>query len=228
MASATPDGDMNVAGERRPLQTRNARWAKVLASLLAKSGISPNAISVFSIFFAALACGAFVLSAYCTGLCASLVLVVAAVGIQLRLLCNMLDGMVAVEYGKKSALGGVYNEVPDRIADVLIIVGAGYAILALPYAHEIAWFAAVVAVTTAYVRALGQSLGTPAFFVGPMAKPHRMATLTVAAIGAAAVMTYGWSEHVIYTALIVIALGSLVTCTRRLVLIRRVLIEQAS
>jgi phosphatidylglycerophosphate synthase len=36
----------------------------------------------------------------------------AMAGIQLRLLCNMLDGMVAVEHKMHSKTGELYNEVP--------------------------------------------------------------------------------------------------------------------
>jgi phosphatidylglycerophosphate synthase len=205
--------------ERRPLQSRDAAWAKRSAAVLAGLGISPNTISVVSIAFAALSCAAFVLSGRFDGLASSLLLVAAAIGIQLRLLCNLLDGMVAIEHGKKSPVGGIYNEAPDRVADILIIVGAGYAIRAMPFAIELAWLDAVLAVLTAYVRALGQSLGTPSFFVGPMAKPHRMATLTVASLVAAALVSVGWSERVLFTALAVIALGCVITGIRRLMFI---------
>ena len=35
--------------------------------------------------------------------------------------------MVALEGGRKSTLGSLYNEVPDRVADSMLIVAAGYA-----------------------------------------------------------------------------------------------------
>ena len=41
-------------------------------------------------------------------------LLLAAAGIQLRLLCNLLDGMLAVEEGFKSKTGDIYNDLPDR------------------------------------------------------------------------------------------------------------------
>ena len=63
---------------------------------------------------------------------------------QLRLLCNMLDGMVAVEGGKGSRTGEIYNEVPDRIADPLLLVPAGYAI-GLPYGVELGWMCGALA-----------------------------------------------------------------------------------
>ena len=48
--------------------------------------------------------------------------------VQLRLLCNLLDGMVAVEGGRSSPVGALYNEVPDRVADSLLLVALGYAV----------------------------------------------------------------------------------------------------
>ncbi|WP_230623564.1 CDP-alcohol phosphatidyltransferase family protein [Stutzerimonas stutzeri] len=87
-----------------------------LATLLINHGISPNQISVASIGFAAAAAASMAAS---IGVLASLV---AITFIQLRLVCNLLDGMVAIEGGKQSALGSLYNEFPDRIADSLLIV----------------------------------------------------------------------------------------------------------
>ena len=113
--------------------------------------------------------------------CAQAALFLIAIGgIQGRLLCNLLDGMVAIEGGRKTRAGDIFNDLPDRISDPLIIVPAGYAITSLPFGPDLGWLAAVVALLTAYVRVLGHSAGTPDFFVGPMAKQHRMAVLTVA------------------------------------------------
>jgi hypothetical protein len=44
------------------------------------------------------------------------------------------------------------------------------------------WLAALLAAITAYVRALGGSLGLAQDFRGPQAKPQRMAVLTVACL----------------------------------------------
>ena len=112
-------------------------------------------------------------------------LLAAAAAIQLRLLCNMLDGMLAVEEGFKTRTGDIYNDLPDRVADVLILVGAGYSIRYLPGGAMLGWAAAVAAVFTAYVRLLGGSLGVTQHFIGPMAKQHRMFTLTLATLLAA-------------------------------------------
>ena len=107
---------------------------------------------------------------------------VAAAAMPLRLLCNMLDGMLAVEGGLTTPSGELYNELPDRLADLLILVGAGYAIGEVPWGPELGWAAATTALLTAYVRTLGVAAGASHHFVGPMAKPRRMHVLIAACL----------------------------------------------
>ncbi len=196
------------------MTTRDAGWARALAARLARARVSPNHISAASLVAAAAAGACF---AACpqvaeSGVRAAL-LVGAAVGIQLRLLCNMLDGMVAVEGGLRSPTGAVWNEVPDRVADAMILVGAGYAAAAW-HGIELGWAATAGALLTAYIRALGGELGRPGLFHGPMAKPHRMALLTVSALVAAALPA--WWERVLAAALALILFGTVITSWRRL------------
>ena len=94
-----------------------------------------------------------------------------AFGVQMRLLANLLDGMVAVQANKASLLGEVFYEVPDRLSDLFILVGLGYAAQGNP---TVGGLAATGAILTAYVRAFGASLGLGQDFRGPMAKPQRM------------------------------------------------------
>jgi len=68
----------------------------------------------------------------------------------------------------------LYNEIPDRVSDAAICIGAGYGSGSLP---ELGYVAAVVALFVAYVRAQGAVAGAPQEFCGPMAKPQRMFTL---------------------------------------------------
>ena len=63
-----------------------------------------------------------------------------------------------------------------------ILVGAGYSLRYVTGGVALGWAAAVAAVFTAYVRLLGGSLGVTQHFIGPMAKQHRMFTLTLAAL----------------------------------------------
>lgn len=202
--------------QRRPLKTRSALWAIAGAAWLARRGVSPNAISLLSILFAAGACTCFAMSTQATDQSVRCALLVgAAVGIQLRLLCNMLDGMVAIEGRRRTATGDLYNEIPDRVADAFVLVGAGYAAMPMPYALDLAWACAALAILTAYLRALGQTHGAAALFLGPMAKPHRMAAMTAAAIVASVAVFWSRSAEVVWGALILVAVGTIITCIRR-------------
>lgn len=200
---------------RRPIKSRSQRWAIQLTAYLIRMNVTPNQISVASIGFAALASFCMVIS---TGFMAS---ALAIAFVQMRLVCNLLDGMVAIEGGKSSAVGSLYNEFPDRIADTLLIVSLGYAV-SLP---ELGWFAALAAALTAYVRVFGGSVGLKQAFTGPMAKQHRMAALTVG-LGINLVEAMAWGTHnALVITLGVIALGSALTCMTRTLAIARELKE---
>lgn len=202
-------------GARRQLKTRNAKWASACAARFARAGVSPNAISVASVGFATIAA-----AGYSTTLLTeqpwiqTVSLVVAAAAIQGRLLCNLLDGMVAVEWGKGSRAGEIFNDLPDRLADTIIFCAAGYA--AGRHGPTLGWAAAVVALLTAYVRVLGRSVGAGTYFIGPMAKQHRMALLTVASLAAAVGAHFDWHRRALAAALVVIVVGGAVTVVRRL------------
>ena len=205
---------------RRPIQARSSLWAQRTASWLATRSITPNQISVVSIVFAA------------TG--ASLILyfrelfpwgLIGAVAcIQARLICNLLDGMVAVEGKKKSILGPLFNEFPDRIADSLLIVSLGYAI----HYEWLGWLGALLAALTAYIRVFGGALNLPQDFRGPMAKQHRMAVLSLGCLLGSVEYGYYETTWCLFVTALVIAIGSFITCVTRTLAIARQLKQNAS
>lgn len=201
-------------GARREVATRKASWAMAIARQLARVGLRPNTISGASVVFAASAAGCLFYSASQRGWTASALFIAAILFMQLRLLCNLFDGMVAVECGLKTKSGEIFNDFPDRIADPLILLGAGYAARSVPHAIELAWLAALLAVATAYVRLLGSSAGAKQYFLGPMAKQHRMAVMTVAALASA--IFPNRAPAILSGALALIAAGCVVTIIRRL------------
>ncbi|HEX8323203.1 MAG TPA: CDP-alcohol phosphatidyltransferase family protein [Tepidisphaeraceae bacterium] len=218
---------MGTPADRRPLKTRDKLWAKRLATALARRGVTPNAISLYSVAFAGLAMLAFIATrrspvppyrAVC--------LLIAIVGMQLRLLCNLLDGMVAVEAGAGvGKFGEIFNDLPDRVGDILIFAGAGICAGGTE-GPLLGLGAGIGCVLTAYVRVLGKSMGAHSHFVGPMAKPHRMATMSVAClVGILVVLVIdpllkGRYLHVwMVVPLVVVCVGCLVTCVNRLRLI---------
>ncbi|HEX3369367.1 MAG TPA: CDP-alcohol phosphatidyltransferase family protein [Candidatus Cybelea sp.] len=206
---------MSPEPQRRPLATRERGWAKALAQTLNRAGVAPNAISVASLVFAVGAGIALWSTSESNGITRALELLAAAACIQFRLLCNMLDGMVAVEGGRQTRYGEIFNDMPDRFADVAILVGAGYALSGFSWGVQLGWLAATLAVLTAYVRLLGGAMSTRQYFTGPMAKPHRMAVLTVACVLSTLEPLVDWHGQVLAAGLVVIVIGCLVTLVRR-------------
>jgi phosphatidylglycerophosphate synthase len=188
--------------DRRPIAARGSRFAGTLTVWLLRTSITPNAISLLSVACAALGAWALWQAPVRPWL-----FPVALAGIQLRLLCNLLDGMVAVEGGRGSPLGALFNEFPDRVADSLLLVALGHA----AGAPELGWACALAAALTAYVRLMGGALGQKQDFRGPMAKQHRMALLSAGCVAALLLP----AREVLLAAAWVILLGSLLTCVTR-------------
>ena len=214
---------------RREIKSRDTVWAKTLASFIAtKTNITPNDISIFSIF-----CGFIAFIGYCGYICPHIpekyyfiLPIIGIIGIQSRLICNLIDGMVAVEGGKKSVVGDIYNEFPDRLSDTLIIVGAGIA-GGTWLSVSLGLLAALLAMFTAYTRVLAGAIGATQKFLGPMAKQHRMALLTVASCLCIAEPIYNNLHTYIFpTALVIIILGSIITVWRRVSYAANELIEK--
>jgi phosphatidylglycerophosphate synthase len=165
--------------DRRPIASRERKLWQKLAAALATRKISANTISVVGMFVGIAAGIALAATRQADGWEQRFLWLAGAAGIQLRLLANMLDGMVAIASHQASPLGELYNEFPDRVSDMAIIIGAGYAAGGSP---ALGYVATCIAVITAYVRAVGKSVGASNLFLGPMAKPHRMFTLTLVAL----------------------------------------------
>ncbi len=208
---------MNSETARRPLKTREKTWPRRLAFALVRLGATPNQISIASVLFSL--AGALCLF-FATNRAA--LFVIAAICIQLRLLCNLLDGLMAVEGGLKTKTGEIFNEFPDRVADVSLFIAAGYS-AHFPWAIEMGYLCAIASVTTAYVRVFGGSAGLTQDYCGPMAKQQRMATLTLACLLSAVEVFLRWPHRVMPLALLIILVGSIFTATRRTIRIAKLL-----
>ena len=165
--------------DRRPIKARDWKIIQGLAAVLIRAQASPNGISVAGMLAALLGGGALAMGT-------PLLWVVGAVLIQLRLLANLLDGMVALGRGVASPVCEFYNEVPDRVSDSAILIGLGWGVGAV----SLGTGAALAAMATAYIRVLGKSAGAPMDFRGPMAKQQRMALVTLVTVVCAVVPLY--------------------------------------
>lgn len=154
---------------RRPIADTFRRLARGPARALAKAGVHPDVVSYGSIAASAAAALCFWQAGSAPWL-----LLVAPLFCHLRLYLNMLDGMVALESGKASLRGEIVNELPDRVSDIVIFVGVAHGGLASPFS---AYWAAIMAVMTAYVGVLGQAVGARREYGGLMSKPWRMVVL---------------------------------------------------
>jgi phosphatidylglycerophosphate synthase len=211
---------------RRPIAELFRRTARAPVYWCVRLGIHPNWVSYGSIVAAA---GA--------GLCfwqaemMPVLLIPAVVLCYVRLWLNMLDGMVALASGKASPAGEIVNELPDRIADVLIFVGVAHSGLCHPLGG---YWVALFALLVAYVGTLGQAVGVQREFSGVMAKPWRMVILHAGAWITLALLwwadgeiRYGGLTVLDWTHVIIIA-GCMQTITVRLRRIVRALRTKGS
>ena len=193
---------------RRPLKSRSTGWAAAASRAVLATGLSANQVSFLGIVISALGAWAMI-----DAPTRPILFVAAAIAIQLRLLANMLDGMVAVEGGRGGPTGAIWTEFPDRIEDSLFLIAAGDA-AELPGRGGLC---ALLAARCANVRLLGGTLGQPQDFGGPMAKPHRMAALTIGCL--VATIWFGGLQ----IALGVIAAGTLLSIALRLIRLSKAL-----
>src|SRR5438094_5690180 len=210
--------------DRRPIATRNRKWAQAATTWLAARNVSPNTISIAGMcacIVAGIALGVTSIADY------RILWIIAALGAQLRLTANMLDGMVALASGRASKVGELYNEIPDCVSDAAVFIGAGFA-----WGGNIAlgYIATILAIFTAYIRAAGKIAGAPNELCGPMAKQHRMLVITLIGLYSA-VTPSSWQAisfnsskiGLMSLGLAVIIMGSIITVIRRLARIARVL-----
>ncbi len=221
--------DSYPAPERRPIAVRHWAVFQKLAVWLAGRGVSPNSISITGMGCGIAAGIVLASTSWSSSLEQRVAWLAAALLIQLRLLANMLDGMVAIECRKASPVGELFNEVPDRISDAATLIGAGYA---AGGDVTLGYLAACVALFTAYIRAMGKAAGAAQEFCGPMAKQQRMFLVTLIAVYSG-LAPEAWRPHwqplftlhagepervwgLMALALALIVIGGLATSVRRL------------
>ena len=97
----------------------------------------------------------------------------------LRLLLNVLDGVIAQETRTASAKGEALSEFTDRLSDLAVLIGfalSGFGVVSL------AMTAAVVVLLVSYVGILGKAVGAGRQYGGLMRKPDRMVVVMIACV----------------------------------------------
>lgn len=201
---------------------RAARYERrlALAAWLRARGATPNGLSLFAVGLSALAGTAFFFALRDPPHYGAALLLFAALCLGGRIACNRLDGVLARRGGMVGKAGEVYSDAPDRLADALVFLGAGYGLTPwLPWARDLGWAVSLLAVGTAYVRVLGLACGLREHGEGPMPRRTRMIAMAVAALLAAAGLALDQTAAVAWlmlAALAVVALGAALTIALRL------------
>src|SRR5688500_5397155 len=210
---------------RRPIADGFRSTARFATALCVRRRIHPDAISYLSLFAAVVAAFLFWQSGR-----HPLLLLFAPLLCYLRVWCNMLDGIVALASGKASARGEILNDLPDRISDVVIFIGAAHSGWMNPL---IGYWAAIFALLTAYVGMFGQAVGVHREFSGVMSKPWRLVMLHIGAWVTLACLWWngGWvrfgSLTVLDWACLIVIAGCLQTMVIRLKRIMAALREKS-
>ena len=97
------------------LKPKFQKLLQPLLLLFKKIGVSPNHITVFTIFFSLLIGYILFLAIY-----NSFWFIVVALGLLIRMMLNALDGMMANQFNLQSKLGEILNEIGDVISDIAI------------------------------------------------------------------------------------------------------------
>jgi hypothetical protein len=137
------------------LRWRN--WTHNLGRFLAQHNVTPNDISLLGVIFAATAGAAFYFSLQPDALDRAILLLLAAAAIQLRRLSGRLHGIVLRE-SVQPRPHSIFYDLPNLIAEALILVPAGYAVQNLPFGLELAWSAAFLGLFNAYVGQMGSGV----------------------------------------------------------------------
>jgi CDP-diacylglycerol--glycerol-3-phosphate 3-phosphatidyltransferase len=148
---------------------------------LAEAGVTANQVTLF-------ACGLSIATGVLIVLRPAFLIVLPAV-LLIRMALNAIDGILAREFGQKSALGAYLNELTDVVSD---------AFLYFPFARipgfDPIWIGAVIvlAVISEMAGVLGLTVGGSRRYDGPMGKSDRAFDFGVLAIAVHVGHLPGW------------------------------------
>lgn len=170
-----------------------------IGRLLARLGITPNALTTIGLLGVLLGVGLLLQGRPVLGgwiVAASVVL-------------DAFDGTVARLTNSATPFGAFYDSVSDRVADAAIFGAAAWVARDEPLTFTLVMVAFACALITSYIRAKAESLGWDAT-VGIIERPERMAII-LPTLGYGFLVWGAW----------VLAVGGLVTIVQRLVAVHR-------
>jgi len=137
-----------------------------LASVLGRTGVSPNAVTLLSLITAIT--GVLVTLSTRSGLVLGLTVLVSG-------FFDAIDGALARVQRRSSARGALLDSVADRVCEALFALG----ILALGLNPYVVCLFLALSSLTSYLRARGESLGVVSAGVGLMERAERLISLLI-------------------------------------------------
>lgn len=156
------------------LRSKSRAIAGPIAAAAERAGITPNQLSVLSLFFAAASAVFYYLSSS-----RGILLYLAALMVFLAALTDMTDGALARMTDRADRKGDFLDHVIDRYADVLMLSGiifAGY----VPW--PAGFLAAVGVLLTSYIGTQAQAVNFERYYGGMVGRADRLAMIIIATI----------------------------------------------
>jgi phosphatidylglycerophosphate synthase len=171
------------------LKPASLRAVEPLVELCIRRRIRPDTLTLLAVPVAFLGAAATVASPLVPGL-----LLLVPVAAAVRLVLNLLDGAVARRTAASHPRGEVYNEVGDRIGDVLLL---GAPALLPGVEGRAVLLGVLLAVLASYVGITVRAAGGSRLYHGVLAKPGRMVLLAVAAPLSLAAGPIAWNGYAV-------------------------------
>ncbi len=145
-----------------------------LLDRLERRGIAPDVLTLAAVPVAAIGGSAIIVSP-----AEPLVLLVVPAACAVRLVLNLLDGALARRTGAIHPRGEFYNELGDRLADVLMLAPVAF----VPGAHAPTVLMGVtIGLLASFAAVATKAAGGTRTYRGVLSKPGRMALLSITAI----------------------------------------------
>jgi CDP-diacylglycerol---glycerol-3-phosphate 3-phosphatidyltransferase len=147
------------------LKPRFKRFLMPVSARLARAGVVANQVTTVSIVGSLIMGG--MLSLFHSH---SILFGLLPVWILVRMGCATIDGTLAIDFGQKSRLGGVLNEVGDVVSDVVLFLPLASVV---PFSASSVGTVVVLAISSEVAGMLGPALGGSRRVDGPMGKADR-------------------------------------------------------
>jgi CDP-diacylglycerol--glycerol-3-phosphate 3-phosphatidyltransferase len=147
------------------LKPRFKRFLMPFSTRLARAGVVANQVTVASIV-GSLAMGGMLSLFHSHGVVFGLL----PVWLLFRMGCATVDGTLAVDFGQKSRLGGVLNEMGDVLSDVALLLPL---VFVTPFTASSVGAVVLLTISTEAAGMLGPLIGGSRRVDGPMGKADR-------------------------------------------------------